>query len=212
MRLTKLGHACVRLELDRTTLVIDPGEFSGPDALAGADVVLVTHEHFDHLDRAALLAAARANTDLVVVTNRAVAGQLGELGERVLVLAHGDSVEVGGVLVRGHGEWHAPTHLPPDPVNVGFFVADEVFYPGDALTVPDRPVGTLLAPTLAPWLKSVELLDYVRRVRPTRLYSTHDGMANELGLIVVDNVVRAARGEGGGDYRRIPPGESVEIG
>ena len=35
MRLTKLGHACVRLEKDGAALVIDPGIWSGPDALAG---------------------------------------------------------------------------------------------------------------------------------------------------------------------------------
>ena len=49
MQFTKLGHACVRLEKDGGVMVIDPGAFSGDDALAGADVVLVTHEHFDHV-------------------------------------------------------------------------------------------------------------------------------------------------------------------
>src|SRR6266487_498206 len=34
MRLTKLGHACVRLDKDGAVLVIDPGAFSDPDALA----------------------------------------------------------------------------------------------------------------------------------------------------------------------------------
>ena len=50
MRLTKLGHACVRLEKDGATLVIDPGAWSGPDPLAGAQAVLITHEHPDHLE------------------------------------------------------------------------------------------------------------------------------------------------------------------
>ena len=43
MRLTKLGHACVRLEKDGARLVIDPGAWSGPDRLAGAQAVLITH-------------------------------------------------------------------------------------------------------------------------------------------------------------------------
>ena len=50
MRLTKLGHACVRLDKDGAVLVIDPGAVSDPGALAGANAVLITHEHFDHID------------------------------------------------------------------------------------------------------------------------------------------------------------------
>jgi len=45
MLLTKLEHACVRLEKDGVTLVIDPAAWSMPRALEGASAVLVTHEH-----------------------------------------------------------------------------------------------------------------------------------------------------------------------
>ncbi|WP_372455652.1 MBL fold metallo-hydrolase [Sphaerisporangium fuscum] len=49
--LTKSGHACVRLEKNGRSLVIDPGRLTPePDVLTGAEAVLVTHEHFDHLD------------------------------------------------------------------------------------------------------------------------------------------------------------------
>ncbi len=54
MQLTKLGHACVRLEKDGAVLVIDPGAWSGDDAIGGAGAVLVTHEHPDHLVPGAL--------------------------------------------------------------------------------------------------------------------------------------------------------------
>ena len=56
MRLTKYAHACVRVE-DGGVLVVDPGIFTDPEALAGADAVLVTHEHPDHIDVKALTAA-----------------------------------------------------------------------------------------------------------------------------------------------------------
>lgn len=50
VRITKYVHSCVRLEHEGGTLVIDPGVWSEPEALAGADAVLVTHEHNDHVD------------------------------------------------------------------------------------------------------------------------------------------------------------------
>ena len=50
MRLTKFGHACVRLEDGDRRLVIDPGTYTDAEALSGATGVLVTHEHADHVD------------------------------------------------------------------------------------------------------------------------------------------------------------------
>ena len=60
MRLTKYAHSCLRVEHDGGVLVVDPGVFSEPAALDGADAVLITHEHPDHLDVAALTRAAGA--------------------------------------------------------------------------------------------------------------------------------------------------------
>ncbi len=49
--LTKLGHSCVRITDGDRTLVIDPGVFSdAARAVEGADAVLITHEHPDHID------------------------------------------------------------------------------------------------------------------------------------------------------------------
>lgn len=50
MRTTEYTHSCVRLEQHGAVLVIDPGTWSEPRALAGADAVLVSHEHTDHID------------------------------------------------------------------------------------------------------------------------------------------------------------------
>ncbi|WP_205623083.1 MBL fold metallo-hydrolase [Sciscionella marina] len=51
MRITKFGHACVRVEKNGQAIVIDPGVMTTePDVLAGVEAVLVTHEHFDHFD------------------------------------------------------------------------------------------------------------------------------------------------------------------
>ena len=56
MKLTKHEHACVVLEKDGASIVIDPGSFSSGAAeiIAGADAILVTHEHMDHVNEAAV--------------------------------------------------------------------------------------------------------------------------------------------------------------
>ena len=48
MRITKFGHACVRVEHAGASLVIDPGGWTGREAVEGATAVLITHEHPDH--------------------------------------------------------------------------------------------------------------------------------------------------------------------
>ena len=115
MRLTKLGHACVRFEKDGAVLVVDPGAFSGDDALTGANAVLITHEHFDHIVPDSLRAALDADPGLQVWSTAAVAGQFPGLADRVHVVDHGDTFTAAGFDVHVYGSEHAVLHqdIPP---------------------------------------------------------------------------------------------------
>jgi L-ascorbate metabolism protein UlaG (beta-lactamase superfamily) len=213
MRLTKLGHACVRLQKDDRTLVIDPGAFTPEgDALDGADAVLVTHEHFDHFDPDRLRRAMAQNPALEVWTSRVVAENLADLGGRVHEVGHEDAVTVAGFDVHVYGRDHEILHpdVPPIP-NTGFLIDGEVFHPGDALTVPSEPVRTLCLPGNAPWMKVPELFLYTREVRPERAFVIHDGLLNDNGLGVMETAVTNAGKQLGKDFRRLKPGESVEL-
>ena len=212
MELTKHGHACVVLSEGDRRLVIDPGAFSDPAALDGASAVLITHEHFDHLDPERLRKAMDADPALEVWSNSAVAGQLEGLGDRVHVVGHGDAVTVAGFDVHVHGELHAVIHPDiPRITNIGFLVDGQVFHPGDAFTVPDEPVATLLLPVHAPWSKVSEVIDYVRAVDADQAYAVHDGLLNDTGLSVVAGML----GENGPGtptpYSRLAPGESADL-
>ncbi|MGC5011039.1 MBL fold metallo-hydrolase [Streptosporangium sp. DT93] len=212
MRLTKFGHACVRLEKDESVLVVDPGVFSEESALDGAHAVLITHEHFDHADVDRLRRAAEANPSLEIWTNEAVAATLAGLPAKIQTVRDGDTFETAGFGVRAVGEWHAPVH-PDMPIigNVGFLVEEEVFYPGDAFTVPDMEVPTLLVPANAPWMRVWDMVDYLRRVRPARAIATHDGLLNDRGLSMIDRWLEMESDRQGAEMRRLPPGESVTL-
>ncbi len=212
MELIKHGHACVVLCEGDRRLVIDPGMFTEPAALAGASAVLVTHEHPDHFAPDRLRAALAADRALEVWTNASVAAQLEGLGGRVHVVGDGDAVRVAGFDVHVHGELHAEIHpeIPRIP-NVGFLVDGQVFHPGDALTVPDEPVATLLLPVHAPWSKVSEVIDYVRAVDADQAFAVHDGLLNDTGLGVVGGLL-GERGPGTPTpFSRLAPGDSVEL-
>jgi L-ascorbate metabolism protein UlaG (beta-lactamase superfamily) len=212
MRLTKLGHSCVRLEKDGATLVIDPGIWSGPDAMAGANAILITHEHADHIDADRVRAALRGDPGLHLWTNAALAGQLADLGSQVHAVAHGDTFTAAGFDVHVYGQDHARIHRDiPLVANTGFAVDGEVFHPGDALTVPEDRLPTLLLPVNAPWLKVSEMIDYAREVAPARGYAIHDGLLNANGLGLMGNLIKLAAGPAGGSFARLEPGTSVDL-
>ncbi|MEU4497119.1 MBL fold metallo-hydrolase [Streptomyces sp. NPDC023998] len=210
MRLTKRKHACIRLEKDGQTLVIDPGTFSEEDAAVGADVILVTHEHLDHFNEDRLRAALEANPAAGIWTLRSVAEKISAaFPGRVHTVGHGDTFSAAGFDVQVHGELHAVIHPDiPRITNVGYLVDGSVFHPGDALTVPDHPVETLMLPVHAPWNKISEVIDYVREVKPRRAIDIHDALLTDLARPIYDRQIGAL---GGAEHDRLTPGEGTDV-
>ncbi|MFI9360703.1 MBL fold metallo-hydrolase [Kitasatospora sp. NPDC053057] len=214
MRITKFGHACVRVQHDDTTLIVDPGAFTDPAALAGADAVLITHEHMDHFEESRLRAALEADPALRVWTNSAVAAQLEGLGQRVTAVGEGDAFEIGEVGVSVHGEWHAVIHPDvPRVKNIGFLFDGRLFHPGDAFTVPPHAVDTLLLPLAAPWSKASEVVDYVRESGPRRAVPVHEATLSPIGHMVATRLLGPdGPGTGGADLVVLGESESLELG
>ncbi|MFB6807016.1 MBL fold metallo-hydrolase [Streptomyces sp. NPDC056387] len=210
MKLTKRLHSCVQLEKDGRVLVIDPGAFSEPGAGLGADVLLVTHEHPDHFDEGRLRAALDTNPAAALWTLRSVAERLAPAYPgRVHTVGHGDAFSAAGFEVQVHGELHAVIHADiPRVTNVGYLVEGSLFHPGDALTVPEVPVDTLMLPVHAPWNKVAEVIDYLREVKPRRAIDIHDAYLSDIARPIYDHVLAAL---GGTEHGRLAAGDAAEL-
>ncbi|NJC69471.1 MBL fold metallo-hydrolase [Planosporangium thailandense] len=215
MRLTKFSHSCVRLEHDGGVIVIDPGSLSEREALDGVDSVLITHEHFDHLNVDALADALGKRPAIEVYTHPDVMGKLGDLADAAKPVVPGHEFTAAGLRVRAYGGLHAIIHPElPRVANVGFFVEAPdgdggVYHPGDSFDVPtDARVDTLFVPVAGPWLKLAEAVEFVRQVAPRRAYAMHEAVLNETGFMVTDNnMANLVRTE----YARLEPGRQIEL-
>ena len=198
MHITKYTHACVRLEHEGRVLVIDPGAWSEPEALDGADAVLVTHEHADHIEATRL-----ATAGLPVF---APAGAVID-GVEVTRVTSGQVFEAAGFTVEAVGDRHAFIYGElPDCPNLGYIVDGRVYHPGDALFVPAQPIETLFVPAQAPWLKLAEAIDFVRAIGPGQAIPIHNAGISDLGRTSI-NAWHARVTHSG--YRYLAPGESA---
>jgi L-ascorbate metabolism protein UlaG (beta-lactamase superfamily) len=111
--------------------------------------VLITHEHYDHMDASSIKAVEGADT--VIVANAACARQLqGKVGSRIVSIEEGQSVTEGGVQVRavpGYNNVHRRGH------NVGFVFSlggITIYHAGDTGHVPEMaslgPIDVALLP------------------------------------------------------------------
>jgi L-ascorbate metabolism protein UlaG (beta-lactamase superfamily) len=213
MRITKFGHACVRLEHDGQVVVVDPGGYTEPEAVDGATAVLVTHQHPDHLDLDRLRA-----TDAPVFTIQAVRDEIAEgdpaVAERVTVVSPGEQLDAG-LPVTAVGELHAVIHPDLPRISNSGFVVDvggtRVYHPGDALTPPGGPVDVLFLPVHAPWSKISEVADFSRTVGAGRSVAVHDGLLNDNGHQIVGRVLGGLLDDDRHTYERVLPGHDLRL-
>jgi L-ascorbate metabolism protein UlaG (beta-lactamase superfamily) len=199
-RIIRYTHACVRLERDGTVLVIDPGIWSEPFALHGADAVLVTHEHGDHID---VLRLAGLGVPVYAPADARI------WGLDIIRVEPGESFTAAGFPVTAVGARHAPVFEDkPDCANHGYIIDERIYHPGDALLVPDQPVETLFVPLQASWLKTAEAISFLRAVRPERAFGIHDAQINSRGLQGANSWLTD---QGGHGYRYLAPGEGFDL-
>ncbi len=211
MRLTKFGHACVRIEHDEVSVVVDPGMFATPDAVDGATAILLTHEHADHYVPELLRRSAAPIFTIQAVAAHITAGAP-DLAEQITVVEPEQIFDVG-LPVRAVGQWHEVVHPDlPRVHNCGYVIqAGErtIYHPGDALTVPGGPVDVLLGVVCAPWMRSRDGIDFARDVGAPLTLAIHDRVYSHAGLELVDGQFRALLGATGQEYLRLPDGADL---
>ena len=225
MQLTFHGHACVSLTLPDggSTLVIDPGTFSDTAAaLTGAVAVLITHDHFDHVDVSAVAEFLTSNPGVSVWSSGPAAAALRDGGapsNQVQEVAAGQVLDIAGAHVTVGGGDHAVIHPEvPRAVNVTYLVevdGQSLYHPGDSYDaparLPDDGLDVLLVPVSGPWMRLAEAIDFARSVPAGAVVPIHDALLSEIGHTLTGRWLDTARLGGEYTYARLVMGEALAV-
>jgi L-ascorbate metabolism protein UlaG (beta-lactamase superfamily) len=129
-------YAGVTIKTPSKTLVIDPVDVK-PRDFKTVDAILITHEHYDHLDQS-LISELHKLTQCTVIADPTSAKRLRNLipSEKLHETRPGLEIKVGEVTVKTENCNHPPATTP-----VSFIVTSEdglkVFHTADSLPFPE---------------------------------------------------------------------------
>lgn len=192
MKITKFGHCCFLIDTSTSLstresglrIITDPAMFSeGQNQAKNIDVILITHKDRDHLEVNSLKRILENNPQAKIITIQDVGQILAKENISYAIVGDGQSIAVKEILIEGFGTKHAVMHASiPQQDNTGYFIANKLFFPGDAFTNPGRPVDILALPVVAPWLKISEAIDYAMELKPKFCFGMHDGISTISGF------------------------------
>ena len=192
LEITFLGHGTLMMAFGGKIIHVDPfGRVADYAQLPKADLVLITHEHGDHLDPEALAQVRTAET--IVVLTEICAEQV----EGALVMRNGDSQVVDGLPVEAVPAYNIlherapgkPFH-PPGHGNgyVITFGDTRVYIAGDTENIPEmaalQGIDCAFLPMNLPYTMTPEMVvDAVHAFGPRIVYPYHYGSTETQELV-----------------------------
>jgi L-ascorbate metabolism protein UlaG (beta-lactamase superfamily) len=184
MKIKKLGHCCLIIEINGKRIMTDPGSYTTKEQTEelNIDLILITHEHGDHFHIESLKKVLEKNPNASIITNAGVGNLLEKDGIKYEILENKIPKEFFGIELEAHDCKHEEIFEEIGQVqNTGFFIDKRLFYPGDAFYNPGKPVEILALPVAGPWTGVKEVMRYVLSIKPKICFPVHDGGLKAFG-------------------------------
>jgi L-ascorbate metabolism protein UlaG (beta-lactamase superfamily) len=202
MRITHLGHACLLVEAGGQRILLDPGAFSSRIVdVTGLDVILVTHQHADHIDLQRLPALLEINPQARLYAEPQAAAVMQEAGVGAEHTVAGKALTFGRVEVTPVGEKHALINEAlPRVGNLGVVLRAKgepsLFHPGDAYDCEPSQIDILALPLNAPWTASRDTIVFAQKISPRVCVPIHDALLSPIGRQLYLSQVKSFGPEG----------------
>jgi L-ascorbate metabolism protein UlaG (beta-lactamase superfamily) len=181
LKITFLGHATLMLDYNGWIIHVDPVSAEADyAALPPADLILITHEHGDHLDPAAVARITRPGT--VIVANPVSAGKL----SGSVALRNGESRTVGSVKIEAVPAYNTSAgrnRFHPKGRDNGYLLTiagKRLYIAGDSEDTPEmkalKNIDIAFLPMNQPYTMTPEqVAKAARAFKPRLLYPYHYG-------------------------------------
>jgi L-ascorbate metabolism protein UlaG (beta-lactamase superfamily) len=184
VKITFIGHGTLMFTYHGKVFHVDPfGKLTDYSNLPKADVILITHDHPDHLDTAAIASIVKEGT--VIVASAICKGKI----RNAVILRNGESKKIEGVDVlavpayniknkRPSGE---PFHAKGDGNGYVLTFGDKrIYIGGDTENIPEtaqlKNIDVAFLPMNLPYTMTPEMVaDGARSFLPKILYPYHYG-------------------------------------
>ena len=192
LKITFVGHGTLMFAVGDTVIHVDPvSREADYGEMPKADVILITHEHGDHLDPAAIAAVRQEGTTVLLTGKCASAVPDGT------VMKNGDVRTVDGMKVEAVPAYNIahkrPSGEPFHPRGNGngyviTFGNTRVYVAGDTENIPEmrelKDIDVAFLPMNLPYTMTPEMAaDAARAFRPKILYPYHFGETDTSELV-----------------------------
>lgn len=192
LKITFIGHGTLMMTFGGKVIHIDPvGSYADYGKLPSADLVLVTHEHGDHMDPKAIGILRKSGTDVVGTEKCA------EKLQNMIIMKNGESKVFQGLKVEAVPAYNivhmsgpgAPFH--PKGQGNGYVVTfgdKRVYVGGDTENIPEmkdlKNIDIAFLPMNLPYTMTPEMVaDAAKVIKPKILYPYHFGGTDTSKLV-----------------------------
>ncbi|HAO65025.1 TPA: hypothetical protein DCQ44_03545 [Candidatus Taylorbacteria bacterium] len=214
MKIKKIGHCCLLIKTNDVTILTDPGTFSTEqNSIKDIDLVLITHEHADHMHIESVKEIIKNNPSVKIITNSSVGKKLEEAGIPFILLEGSAKTEFGKVSLEAFDCKHGEIFEEIGQVqNTGYFIDNKLFYPGDSIYFdPKLDIEVMALPVAGPWCMLADAIRYALAVKPKKVFPVHEAMLRPELIGLAHNIPKKVLGDHGIEFVPMIAGDEHEF-